>query len=125
MAKGYCADHDVGNNKSFIEIAEKIVSDFDIPTVERAIIDHTERNGEPTIIISTEVNIINLLRGKERYSFTLPAMDLATIKNGLIRVLLDEEKPFVIYCNEKDSTRSDRIGVHVFKCCKGCKHNPV
>ena len=32
-------------------------------------------------------------------------------KNGII----------FIYCNEKDKKR----GKFLFKCCKGCKHNPI
>lgn len=43
-----------------------------------------------------------------------------TIKNGYIGKL-DEENPFFIYCNEKEYTK----GKFLFKCCGGCKHNPL
>ena len=40
------------------------------------------------------------------------------IKNGFIGKLV-KRKP-IIYCNEKDKKRRKFL----FKCCKGCKHNP-
>jgi hypothetical protein len=40
-----------------------------------------------------------------------------TFKNGLIGELSD----VLIYCNEKDKKR----GKFLFKCCLGCKHNPI
>lgn len=38
-------------------------------------------------------------------------------KNGLIGYIDD----VLIYCNEKDKKRNRFL----FKCCKGCKHNPI
>ena len=40
------------------------------------------------------------------------------LKNGF-SVTLDEETPFVIYCNEKKYNGKGFL----FKCCKGCKYN--
>jgi len=40
------------------------------------------------------------------------------IKTGLIGKL-DEDNPFIVYCNEKDKDR----GKFLFRCCEGCKHN--
>ena len=41
------------------------------------------------------------------------------LKNGLIGEL-NEETPYVIYCNEQEYK-----GGLLFKCCDGCKHNPI
>ena len=41
------------------------------------------------------------------------------IKTGLMGKL-DEDNPFIIYCNEKEW---DGKGL-LFKCCEGCEHNP-
>lgn len=41
-----------------------------------------------------------------------------TFKNGLAGKL-DDDRPFAIYCNEKDEKR----GPFLFKCCKGCRHD--
>jgi len=43
-------------------------------------------------------------------------------KNGLIGKL-DKDNPIVIYCNEQDKKK--KRGKFLFKCCLGCKHNPI
>lgn len=42
------------------------------------------------------------------------------LKNGLMGKL-DEDVPFVVYCNEKEYTGRGFF----FGCCKGCRHNPI